>query len=1141
MSKVLGLDLGTNSIGWALIDEEKNQILGMGSRIFPEGVVNLGEGEGREISKNASRTGDRGVRRQFFRRRLRKKILLRELSKYNMCPLSSTDIEEWKLSKKFPEEKLRDWFALNPYDLRAKALTKELTLEELGRIFYHIIQRRGFQSNSRSASDDNENSVIFKGSEDKIGILKTQQSIASSVSLGAYLNEIAPKDFEPFKQNLERIRNRYTTRQMFVDEFELIWEKQKQFSPELNNELKTVFGGRKKDGYPEDGVLFHQRPLRSQKHLVGKCTFEPNKTKCPISAIPFEKFRIHQWVNTVECNLKKLSEAERNILVEKLFSKDKATFMELRKAIKKADSGYQFNYIDDDKIVGSHTISQLSNKRFFGDKWFEFSEKEQEDIWHVLYFFEDRDKLKMYAIEQWKFDEERADKISRFNLKQGYASLSRKAINHILPFLEQGYSYDIAVAFGGVKSAFGSNWTELKDFELEIIDTNVPAIVRNGAKGGYIDDLKQFLKKEFQFNDAHFKKLYHHSTSIETSKILDKLPVDQNADKEIQSIRNPVVTTALFEIRRLVNELIDDYGKPDQIKIELARDLKVSKTKRHEARLEQKRLERENDRVKKELERHGRRINHESILKYKLWEECNQNCPFTGKPISITQLFSGEVQIEHIHPWSRSLNDSFMNKTLCFADENRAKGNLTPYEFYSKQGEDRWEKIKAQALSCFKNKKEYPNAYTKFKHFVKKNHDDDFVSRQLNDTRYISKEAKNYLGKVCSNVLVAPGQSTANLRHHWGLNSILNDENTKTRDDHRHHAVDALVMACTNRKHLQELALWNSYDRSYELKQFPLPWESFRKDAESKVNQILVSHRKHKPVLTVRSFKTEKNGEVHRNLGVAARGQLHLETIFGKRKSPNSKEAYHVRKPLSILTPAEIPKIVDPKIRSLVYARIEQHKININDSDGKPIIKSKEEKDLFGKLFSEPIYLPNRNGEPVPVMKIRIKKNIGGAEQLKDGVNQHVDLGNNHHILIYKDELDNSNEDVVTLWKAAERKRQNQSIYQLPNPEKDKPYPKEIVTVLEINDMFLLGLEDSDIDWANPNYAMLFLHLFKVQTLSSKFYEFRFHSDSTQNKDTNSLVFKRIQGFGNGKTGWKTFNPIKVRIAPTGKIEPLRQ
>lgn len=1131
MAKILGLDLGTNSIGWALMDDTENLILGIGSRIFPEGVVNLGEGEGREASKNASRTDDRGIRRQFFRRRLRKRYLLRELAKNNMCPIEFTLIKVWNQKEIFSNNKLKEWLKLNPYELRAKALNEKITKEELGRVFYHMIQRRGFQSNSRSAgAENNEKSVIFKGDAKagKIGIAETADSIQENQTLGSYLNQIYPKQNEPFTGVMERIRNRYTTRQMYIDEFESIWEQQKQYHTELTDELKTIFGGRKKDGFSEDGVLFHQRPLRSQKHLVGNCTFEPKKTKCQISAIPNEERRVYEWINTLKCDLAgervEITKEDKERIAKLLFSKEKPKFKEIRKAINKLDAPYQFNYKDDDSIYGSHTISNLSNKKFFGDQWFEFSEKEQEDIWHVLYSFDDRDKLKQYAIDKWKLSEEKAERISKFNLKDGYANLSRKAINNILPFLKLGFTYDIAIGLGGVKNALGNKWQAHEQFMLD----NVPEIVRSSLKGGYIEPLKNMLKKECQLSDKDLTRLYHHSSSIEVNKLLDRLPVSPEADKEIQGIKNPVVITALFEIRKLVNEIIDDFGRPDEIKVELARDLKISKTKRNDIRREQNRLQRENDRVKAELDYIGQRPTHVNILKYKLWEECNRTCPYTGRNIEVSQLFSGEVQIEHISPWSRSLNDSFMNKTLCFADENRAKGDLTPYEFYGKQGELKWNDIKLQALSCFKNKAHYPNAYNKFKQFVKQKHDSDFITRQLNDTRYISKEAKNYLTKICNNVLVAPGQMTSNLRHHWGLNTILNKENdAKTREDHRHHAIDALVMACSTRSHLQELSKWNRYDRAYDLDNFPKPWKTFREDAEKAVDQILVSHKKPTSILTVRTHTTKKNGKTYKNLGVAARGQLHKETVFGKRKAPHSDTAFHVRKPIdSLTTEKQLEKVVDEGIKQLIFKRIQflggfvKGKIPaetffVVDENGVP---------------QPQIFLPNKNGSPVPVLKVRMRENIGGAEQLKDDVNQWVNPRNNHHVLIYKDEAGNLKEDVVTFWTVVERKRKDFPIYQLPADG------KEIVTSLHINDMFLLGLNEDEIDWDNIDYNLLKEHLYRVQKLSSKFYEFRLNTEASIQNNFQPY-YARIQGFGEGKTGWFTFNPIQVRISVSGKIQ----
>ncbi|WP_445957696.1 type II CRISPR RNA-guided endonuclease Cas9 [Yeosuana sp.] len=1138
MAKILGLDLGTNSIGWALIDDKHEKITGIGSRIFPMGVDNLGDGEG-ELSKNASRTSARGARRQFFRRRLRKKILLKALSKNKMCPMVASDFEDWKKTKQFPSKKLASWFALNPYKLREKALNEKLSLEELGRIFYHLIQRRGFLSNSRKGGTDD--GVIFKGNpkEGKIGITKTQQKIEDK-TLGSYLFEIYPKENEPFQDGLERIRNRYTTRKMYVDEFELIWNKQAQFHPNLTEELKTLFGGRKIDDYKEDGILFHQRPLRSQKHLVGYCTFEnelkdengkyirKGRTKCPISAIPFEQFRVWQWVNTVEYNDKKITQEEKEKMAFELMSlpikKEKLDFKKLRKAIGKESAEFKFNYKDDDKIIGAYTISNLSNKKFFGKKWFEFTEKEQEDIWHVLYFFDSKSNLKDYAIKKWDFTELQAEAISEFNVKEGYASLSRKAISNILPFLQLGYTYDVAVVLGGIKNVFGTDWDTLSDEKRNYLIDNAEGIVRSKTKGGFIDVIKDILRNDYNISDNQLKKLYHHSTNIDVEELLETLPLGKEADREIQNIRNPIVITALFELRKLVNELITEHGKIDEIKVEMARALKQSKFQRNKDRINQKRLEKENDRVKNRLTEEGIRITHDNLLLYKLWEECKKTCPYTGKPISVTQLFSGEVQIEHIHPWSRSLNDSFMNKTLCYADENRKKGNKTPFEFYGND-EANWTAIKERALKLFSDTKEYPTAYQKFKRFVQQTFDEDFSTRQLNDTRYISKEAKNYLSKICKNVTVSPGQATSNLRKKWGLNHILNNENSKSREDHRHHAVDALVMACTKISYVQELSKWNRYNRLPELKAFPMPWESFRKDAEVAVEKILVSHKKVSNDITARTHITEKNGKKHKNLGVAARGQLHKETVFGKRTF-NGEKAFHVRKPIeSLTTEKQLDKVVDEAIKLLIRKRIQvlggfdKGKIPTNtffivDENG---IKQPQ------------IFLPNKNGIPVPVLKVRMKENISGAEKLKQDVNQWVNPRNNHHVMIYKDEKENLKEEVVTFWTVVERKRTGDSVYKLPIDG------KEIVTTLHINDMFLLDLNEDEIDWGNPDYTVLNEYLYRVQKLTSGDYFFRKHKSSTITDDD----YKQIRGFGEGKTGWFTFNPIKVKISVSGKIQKV--
>lgn len=1150
MALTLGLDLGTNSIGWALIDEAAKNIIAIGTKIFTAGVDNLGEGEN-ELSKNASRRQNRSIRKSTYRKKLRKRFLLQLLSANQLAPLTTEDIKYWMLNGDFPNnDKIREWLKLNPYALRKKALTELLLPFELGRIFYHLIQRRGYLSNSRNESDDE--GVIYDGdaATGKTGINETELGIAQSDgrTLGAYLQSLYPPESSDtntvsYQEISRRIRNRFTKRSAYIHELETIYGCQQQlsngqtpFTSELFNQLR----GRKSDG--RDGVLFFQRDLKVQKFLIGNCTFEPSKRRCPVSALPFELFRCYQFVNTIEYNGEKLTAAERQKAVDLLLSKDKLPFKQIRKAIGKTDPIYKFNYQDDDKITGSWTISNLSNKKYFGNQWETFSLKEQEDIWHVLYFFNDKEKLKAYAIHNWGFDEATADQIKSLRLKQGYASLSRKAIQNILPFLQLGFQYDTAVVLGGIKSAVGETaWQQLADDTKELLYTNIPAIIQQGKKGGFAEDLKAVLKEQLNLSDNQLKKLYHHSSAIEKTKILPQLPIGQKADKEIQSIRNPVVIQTLFELRKLVNEIIAQHGTLGHIKIELGRDLKVSKTQRNKIRLEQKRLERLNDFYVGRLREEGKYVTQQNILKYKLWEECQHTCPYTGNKINVSELFNGAYEIEHIFPYSRSCDDSFMNKVLCETEFNKKKGNRTPYEYFNEVEPEKWESVKQRVLSLFYDTKDFPDRYKKFKRFVATSFEEDFIKRQLNDTRYMSREAKNYLSKICDKITVATGQATASLRHLWGLDGILNDDNKKNRQDHRHHAIDALVMSCVTQGHVQEIAKWNKYRKTPALKTFPTPWDNFRQDAEHKINQILISHKANKKILTIHANKRVKNGVAYKNKSVAARSELHEATIYGKRTAPGKETAYHVRKSLQSLTPASIPKIVDDRIRALIIQRLKETGITFHEKSGKAIIDGKEQKEAFAKALAAPLYLPANIdkrmkklgttdsasvGNNTPVKKVRIRENIGSPAQLNN-LNKYVSPGNNHHVLVYTTEDDQMQEQVVTFWEVAERKNQKQEVYQLP------PEGKSVVAVIKANDMFLLGLKEDAINWEKPDYTLLGKHLYRVQKFTAGDYYFRLHIAATLENDNERIY---IKNFGTGLTGWHTYNPIKVRISNTGKI-----
>jgi CRISPR-associated endonuclease Csn1 len=361
----------------------------------------------------------------------------------------------------------------------------------------------------------------------------------------------------------------------------------------------------------------------------------------------------------------------------------------------------------------------------------------------------------------------------------------------------------------------------------------------------------------------------------------------------------------------------------------------------------------------------------------------------------------------------------------------------------------------------------------------------------------------------------------------------------KNREDHRHHAIDAIAIALTEQPYLQQLSKYNAdrEDRKRGIEsqkpQFDEPWSNFYHDAKEAVSKILISHKQNTKSVTNISKTILKNGETIRSKGQAVRGQLHLDTVYGKRKAPNNdKYYYHIRKPLSTLTEAMIPKIVDPNIRRIVCDRLLQLGLEIDSKKEQPITNTKEKKNIFTKAFSEPLFLNNSNGAPVPIKKVRIKYSFGGAQSLKSklNINQHVDLQNNHHVLIYKDEEGNLNEQVVSLWEVVERRKQGQNVFQLPPVERGKPAPVEIVETLQINDMFILGLTDEEFGDNLNNLTFLSKHLYRVQKLSSSFYTFRYHLASTVNNNEEEF---RIQSFG----AWSRANPIKVKVNMLGQIK----
>lgn len=872
MTKTLGLDLGSNSIGWALIDETNREIIGTGVRIFQQGVMDLGTSK--EKSKNASRREARQLRRQHFRRRMRKKLLKKVLLEYGLMP-SSTNL-------------LDDWFRMNPYYLRHKGISEELQPFEIGRVLYHLAQHRGFLSNRKAEKEDD--GKIFQGKEDTgtKGIDELREALENSgTTLGSYLYAIGPREGEPFQQT-ERVRNRYTLRKMYMDELSRIWDFQKAYRPDLLTEELWDRIGYKASPGKKDGILFFQRPLKSQRQNLGKCTFESRKIldpktgrsivigkpKAHSSHPDFEEYRALQFINSIRYGQDEpLNQQQRVILIDLLLSKDKdVLFLDLKKKLMM--DNVLFNYDDDLKVSGCPTTAKLS-KLFGKETW----AKHKYDIWNCFVFYTDNERLEKKLLSDFSLDPGKVSKIKAIRLDQSYSSLSIKAIRNILPFLRKGYLYNHAVVLGGILNAFGiERWEQLAPEQKDFIEDTVADILSDSHPlGETIQLIREFLSMEFFLTDKDLDKLYHHSQIGRNGELLDELPIPKD-------FRNPVVQTAVVELRKVVNAIIERFGKPDVVKVEMARELKLPAKDRKRIVLDNRRRQEINDEARSFVVSQGLKPSRNNIQKYILWKEMEQRtksgpvcCPYTGKTINISDLFDdNRFQIEHIIPYSISLDDSLANKTLCDSRENQAKLNKTPFEYYGHE-EKAWAEMKTRAFRLL--------PYTKAKKFAAESRDDieGFISRQMNDTRYISREAKDYLSLVIPKVFVMPGSLTATLRRMWGLNSILNpDDDSKSRDDHRHHAVDALTIACIRPYYLHELSRRHGLGLQGLRNPLPEPWVGFLGQAKRSIDAIWVSHRMNNPVLTRVVKMIRKDGKTYRSQGWAAKGQLHKETIFGQ-------------------------------------------------------------------------------------------------------------------------------------------------------------------------------------------------------------------------------------------------------------------
>lgn len=511
--KTLGLDLGTNSIGWAIVEHGRNgtELKDAGVVVFKEGVARE---KGNEKPATQDRTKARAQRRSYFRRRMRKQLLLQELVKLGMCPLPMEAVVAWRKQDAYPlgHDAFNAWFKMNPYVLRAKGLEEKLSLHELGRVFYHMAQRRGFRSNRNDGEGELEG--LKEGSEDRgiKGLNDTAHLLAEHRTLG--------KAGVALARQHQAIRRRYTMRADYIQEFDAIWKAQAPHHAVLNESVKRRIGD------PKDGLLFFQRPLRSQKGNVGRCTLEPRKPRAPLSSLQAEVFNVLQIINNIRVDGVPMNPAQRAVVLDKFLLKGATiTAGDLVKALKKAKLGSTINYKNDVQFRTAHTIPILAGlfdaealdifRAVCDSRADAVSEdpalKVWEDRWAAIYNAEETDELTKleeegrdignkrdlvkYARQAWGFDAEKLDALKKVRWKAGYHSLSRKALGKIIPHLARGVRYDEAVLFANLGQAV-VRWKDMSAAEREALQHGiVDRITEWDLKRWWVDIINGLVKR----------------------------------------------------------------------------------------------------------------------------------------------------------------------------------------------------------------------------------------------------------------------------------------------------------------------------------------------------------------------------------------------------------------------------------------------------------------------------------------------------------------------------------------------------------------------------------------------------------------------------------------------------------------------
>ncbi len=856
MATRLGLDIGANSIGWCLYDGDS--IRGIGARIFSDG---------RDPKSGASLAVDRRTARAARRSRdryvRRRSALFEVLVETGLMP---PDVAEARA--------LAD---LDPYLLRKRGLDEPLSPFELGRAIFHLNQRRGFKSNrkaDRAAGDEKESGKIASGAK----ALDLAMQEAGARTYGEFL----------FGRDTRRVRipvggeayDFYPERRHLEHEFYALCAAQAQMQPEvIPPELQARLRR----------IIFFQRPLKTPE--VGGCTFFNTEKRLPKAHPLFQERRLYEEVNHLQivspgAPARKLTLDQRDALVLKLRGAKSVTFKSLAKVLKlQPDEAFNKAGENRSDLAGDEVFAAFSHKSCLGDKWAHFDRETQWSIIEAVAEEEDPIRLYDWLISNHGVTQEAAEKIGRIRLPQGYGRLGETATQKILEALKA----EVVTYSDAVQAALGASHSDFRTGEI-------------------LDSL------------PYYGEILGREIPPGT------LNPDDPDEVRYGRITNPTVHIGLNQLRRIMNAVIRTYGRPDEIVVELARELKLNEAEKAKRNKELKDNTRAAQARAARLEELKQPDTGANRMLLRLWEDLNPSdpldraCPFCGGAIGISSLFSDETEVEHVLPYSMTLDDSPGNKVIAHRKCNREKGNRTPWQAWGDT--PRWGVIEARIPKLHESRqwRFAPDAMDRF------DKGGDFIARQLTDTQYLARMARSYLSSLYpekAGVYVIPGRMTAMLRRLWGLNELLPDHNyvqnphsnaPKNRLDHRHHAIDAAVVGATTRGLLNEVAkaagrAENQHlDRLFE--GLPTPWPEFRNDLRDALSGVIVSH------------KPDHGRRGHPPKGRdSTSARLHNDTAYGPtgRVSATGLPIVVHRIPLASLEPDDLrdpERIPDPVLRN---------------------------------------------------------------------------------------------------------------------------------------------------------------------------------------------------------------------------------